>query len=301
MSSILLLSFSILIAGCGSASNRVLESDSWKTNFSKTYNHQLNVSYGKTEFKECKLDVYFIKKSHPVPVLLYFHGGAWVKGSKDEMTFASYMKSGWGIVNVEYRFANKHPMPACVEDCRAALAWVYAHAQEYNFDTSKILTGGSSAGGHLALITGLLPAHSEFDSNCVYQGELRVAAIINNYGPVDLNKLLSNPKVRKTSDRWFGDNTNFDDLARRISPITYIRSGSPPVFTVHGDADPTVPYDQAVLLRNALEKAGVPNELFTVKGGGHGKFIEADKKEIMRKMSRFLKKQVGVNLSGKDE
>jgi len=243
----------------------------------------------------------YILQSNPIPVLIFFHGGAWVRGSKDEMTFSSYMKAGWGIVNVEYRFANKYPMPACVEDCRAALAWVYANAKEYNFDTSKIITTGNSAGGHLALITGLLPSHSEFDSNCVYKGEMRVAAIINNYGPVDLNKLLNNPKVRKTSDRWFEGNSNFDDLAKRISPITYIHPGCPPVFTVHGDADPTVPYDQAVLLRDALNKSDVPNELFTVKEGGHGKFNDADKKEIIRKLSLFLKEKAGINLSSADE
>jgi len=202
----------LCISQCGTAQNRVLNSDVWKQKFSKIYTAETNVTYRKVSGEEMKADVYYCKNAiKSTPVLLFFHGGAWVKGSKDEMTFSQYMESGWGIVNVEYRFANKYPMPACVEDCRTVLAWIYAHANEYNFDTAKIITAGNSAGGHLALITGLLPSHSEFDSDCVYKGEMRVAAIINNYGPVDLNKLLDNPKVRNTSSRWFGDSKNFDD------------------------------------------------------------------------------------------
>jgi acetyl esterase/lipase len=271
-----------------------MESSGWKSGFEKYYNVKLNVPYGKIPYNECKLDVYYAKKQTSTPVLLFFHGGGWVKGSKDEMTFSAYMKAGWAIVNVEYRFANVYSIKAPVEDSRAALAWIYAHAKEYNFDTSKIIAAGNSAGGHLALITGLIGPHSEFDNNCEYAGDLKVAAIINNYGPVDLVKLLADPRVMKNSDRWFKGIANLQELARKISPVYYINSSSAPVFTSHGDKDPTVPYEQAILLRNALDRAGVPNELFTVKGAGHGQFEDADKKEINRRLALFLKEKVGI-------
>ncbi len=275
----------------------MLESTSWKADFVKTYSTALNISYGKTPYNECKLDVYYIKKGAPVPVLLFFHGGGWVKGSKDEMTFATYMKAGWGIVNVEYRFANTSSIIAPVEDSRAALAWVYAHASQYNFDTNKIIAAGNSAGAHLALFAGLSGAHAEFDNNCEYSGDLHVAAIINNYGPTDLSKLLTDSRVKKNSGRWFNGVVNKEELARKISPVNYVKAGCPPVFTTHGDKDPTVPYEQALILKRALDENHISNELYTVPDGGHGKFSEVDKKEILRKLSAFLKKQVGVELS----
>lgn len=296
-----LFMLTLFISGCSSEANRVLESVSWKTQFSKNYSIQLNVPYGKVPYKECKLDVYFVKQATPVPVLLFFHGGGWVKGSKDEMTFATYMKAGWGIVNVDYRFANTSSIIAPVEDCRAALAWVFAHAKEYNFDTNKIIVAGNSAGAHLALFAGLAGAHNEFDTNCEYAGNLGVAAIINNYGPTDLSKLISDPRVMKNSGRWFNGIQNIEEVARKISPVNYVQSGYPPVFTTHGDKDPTVPYDQALTLKKVLDAAGVQNALYTVHGGGHGKFSESDKKEILRQLSGFLKKHVGVELSPDSE
>jgi dipeptidyl aminopeptidase/acylaminoacyl peptidase len=68
---------------------------------------------------------------------------------------------------------------------------------------------------------------------------------------------------------WLGNAPNKQELAKRLSPLTYVRAGLPPVLTIHGDADPTVPYAQALRLQKALTAAGVPNELFTVPGGKH--------------------------------
>jgi dipeptidyl aminopeptidase/acylaminoacyl peptidase len=60
------------------------------------------------------------------------------------------------------------------------------------------------------------------------------------------------------------------DRKTRVSPISYVRAGLPPVLTIHGNADPTVPYTQSVRLHKALADAGVPNELMTIPGGKHG-------------------------------
>ena len=62
---------------------------------------------------------------------------------------------------------------------------------------------------------------------------------------------------------------NREEIARRVSPITYVRPGLPPILTIHGDADPVVPYEQSVRLHQALTKAGVPNQLLTIPGGRH--------------------------------
>jgi dipeptidyl aminopeptidase/acylaminoacyl peptidase len=76
----------------------------------------------------------------------------------------------------------------------------------------------------------------------------------------------------------------------RVSPLTYVRSGLPPALTIHGDADPTVPYTQAVRLQQALERAGVSTELVTVPGGKHGNFSLAENLKIYAAIRGFLAK-----------
>ena len=77
-------------------------------------------------------------------------------------------------------------------------------------------------------------------------------------------------------------------IAKRVSPLTYVRRELPPVITVHGDADPIVPYSHAVRLHEALDNAGVPNELLTVPGGGHGGFTVAESEMIYAAIRDFL-------------
>jgi acetyl esterase/lipase len=183
------------------------------------------------------------------------------------------------VINVEYRTAPSSLAPAAVEDCRCALHWVYDHAETYGVDTTKIIVAGHSAGGHLALMTGLLDPSAGYDSGCTRLTnewrqstirDVKVAAIVNFYGPTDLPKLLEGPTVRNFAVRWFGSMPDRMELAKRLSPINYVRASSPPVITIMGDKDPIVPYSQGVALHEVLDRAGVANQLFTVEGGGHG-------------------------------
>ena len=70
--------------------------------------------------------------------------------------------------------------------------------------------------------------------------------------------------------------------------MTYVRSGLPPILSIQGDADPIVPYSQNVRLREALTKAGVTNELFTIPGGGHGNFKPEERTKIYVRIREFL-------------
>jgi acetyl esterase/lipase len=182
-------------------------------------------------------------------------------------------------VNVEYRLAYQAQAPAAVEDCRCALHWVVQHAKDYGFDTSKVVLTGESAGGHLALMTGMVTAADGFDNSCELpasdwsgQGgpaDIKVAAIVNFFGLTDLPAELQPPHPANFVIRWLGGPDRME-LAKRLSPVTYVRSNSPPIISVHGDKDPVVPYEQAVHLHQALDRAGVKNQLVTIQGGGHG-------------------------------
>jgi dipeptidyl aminopeptidase/acylaminoacyl peptidase len=116
----------------------------------------------------------------------------------------------------------------------------------------------------------MLPASAGLDRQCPGPDNLRVAAIVNWYGISDVNELLDGPNMRGYAVTWLGSAPNRDEIARRVSPLTYVRAGLPPVLTIHGDADPTVPYEQSVRLHKALAGVGVANELLTMPGGKHG-------------------------------
>jgi dipeptidyl aminopeptidase/acylaminoacyl peptidase len=79
------------------------------------------------------------------------------------------------------------------------------------------------------------------------------------------------------------------DLAKKLSPLTYVRKGLPPVLSIHGDADTVVPYEQSVRLTKELKASGVQAELITVSGGQHG-FQPEEMSKLWPQIFRWLKK-----------
>jgi acetyl esterase/lipase len=253
-----------------------------------------NITYLTANNWEAKLDVYQARDATaPNPTLVYFHGGGWVAGSKEasSLTFLPFLNMGWNVVNVEYRLAKISLAPAAVQDALCALRWVYRNGKEYNLDTNRLVLMGNSAGGHLALTTGMSPASENLDSLCPGSEELKVAAIINWYGITDVNELLAGANVRNFAVAWLGGMSNREDIAKRISPLTYVRAGLPPIISIQGDVDPTVPYSQNVRLHQALDKAGIRNELVTIPGGKHGGFSDTEMTMAYAAIRGFLDKQ----------
>jgi dipeptidyl aminopeptidase/acylaminoacyl peptidase len=144
----------------------------------------------------------------------------------------------------------------------------------------------------------MLPASAGFDSTCPApeatrwsSGELpeaKAAAVINWFGITDVADLLVGSNAKHYAVEWLGSRADRMDLARRVSPMTYVRAGGPPVLTIHGDADPYVPYSHATRLHQALDKAGVPNRLVTIAKGGHGDFSPAERRTIDTAIINFL-------------
>lgn len=255
------------------------------------YRTSPNLTYLVVGGVESKLDVYQARSATaPNPTLIWIHGGNWVGGSKEAslLSLLPFFEMGWNVVNVDYRLLKVAAAPAAVEDCRCALRWVYRHAKEYNIDTSRLVVSGNSAGGHLALLIASAPADAGFDDRCPGPEPLKVAAVINWYGFPDLTDLMQGPNVRPAVTAWIGTGAGRMELAKRLSPIAYVRAGVPPVLTVHGDADPISPYQHAVRLHEALKTAGVPNELVTVRGGKHGGFTDEESIRIYGAIRSFL-------------
>jgi dipeptidyl aminopeptidase/acylaminoacyl peptidase len=98
--------------------------------------------------------------------------------------------------------------------------------------------------------------------------------------------------MRSYAVEWLGSMTNRNEVAERTSPLTYVRPGLPPVLTIHGDADPVVPYSHALRLQEALDGVGVANQLHTVPGGGHGGFTVDEYQEAYEVLRAFLERHV---------
>jgi acetyl esterase/lipase len=280
-----------LLLGNGYA--QLSPSASWAVTSQNHYTVRPNLVYGTQNNYETKLDVYLRRDTTgPQPTLMFIHGGGWVGGTKEGsvMSLVPWMEMGWNVVNVEYRLGRVSGPPAAVEDCLCALRWLGDHAKEFNFDTSRLVVTGESAGGHLALTTGMIPMSAGLDRQCPGKDLPKVTAIVNWYGITDVNDVLDGPNQKTYAVAWFGSLTNKVELAKRISPLEYIRRDLPPILTIHGDADPTVPYTNATRLRDALSTAGVPNQLLTIPGGKHGNFTPEERLKIYATIREFLTK-----------
>jgi acetyl esterase/lipase len=250
-----------------------------------------NITYLVANNYEAKLDVYKLREATtPQPTLIWIHGGGWTGGTKESaiLSLMPWMEMGWNIVNVEYRLARVSLAPAAVEDCLCALRWVASQAKTYNFDTTRLVVSGDSAGGHLALTTGMIPESAGLDRQCPGVPLPKVAAIVDWYGITDVNDLLDGPNRKTYAVAWLGSMPNREEIAHRVSPLTYVRAGLPPIISIQGDADPTVPYQHSVRLQEALAKVGVPHELVTIPGGKHGNFTPAERTRIYVAIHAFL-------------
>ncbi|MCX6626378.1 MAG: SgcJ/EcaC family oxidoreductase [Candidatus Solibacter sp.] len=228
---------------------------------------EANIAYDR--FPDTRLDVLYPKapSREKRPGVIMFHGGGWIRGTKETMMDAfcrPYLERGFVVANVEYRVAGAAPAPAAVNDALNAARWFFDRADKYHVDQARIVVTGASAGGHLALMVGMTPASSGLGP------AVPIAAIVNGYGVSDVTDLLDGPHRQSFAEQWLPEQPGRSDLARRLSPLTYVRKGIPPTLTVQGENDRTVPYEQGVRLTAALQQAGVDADMMTVPGAAHG-------------------------------
>jgi len=257
-----------------------------KVEFPEGYTSQLDVVYTKAGDWEGRADLYLPPKANgPSPVVVNIHGGGWNKGSKESQTgFSSFFKKGYAVANISYRLSQQATAPAAVDDVRCAVIYLINHAKELNIDVNKIVLMGSSSGGHLAMVAGFTGEGKQFDKNCTSAKPVKIAAIIDKYGIADVGGWKS-----KSGAQWLGDKAGDEKFVQSVSPLYLVNKKVPPVFIVHGDADPTVPYQQSVDLKKKLDDAGVKNKFITIPGGLHGKFSKEDNSMVNKEIISFLK------------
>ncbi len=283
-----------------------MDAEKWLTAYFDKYTITPNVTYKTVDGKDLKLDLYTPRiPQGPNPTVVYYHGGGWIEGSKEEATLwglLPYMVRGWSLVNVQYRKGPEYLAPAAVEDCQDALEWVLGHTGQYLFDPERIITTGFSAGGHLALITGMLAAFLDKETGTSLDKPVPtipirkspVAAIVNWCGITDVAGMLEGLNLRQYACQWVGAQPNKYEIATRVSPMSYVKPGIPPIITLHGDADLDVPYCQGVALDEALARQGLIHQLITTPGGGHCNFSPEENMRSFEAIFGFLEKHCSM-------
>jgi acetyl esterase/lipase len=291
----------IVLFGC-SVKKKIHEA---KTNYfwAHRFSEATNIKYGNAD--DQKLDIYsqgqwigepYYWKPDSVThhTLVYIHGGGWMGGTKDHITpfIIPYLQKGWNVITVEYR-TGEGTAPEAVDDCMMAMQWIARHAKNYNVDRGHIVVSGESAGGHLALITGLL--NSIPGSHRYYSGDsLKIEAIVNWYGITDIagvdNFYRQKNEISNYASLWVGNPQRMDSISDAFSPVKRITASTPAIISVHGRKDSVVPYQQAVTLHELLGKAGIRNELVTIDDGKHLGFTDKEYQYIYSKVFDFLQK-----------
>jgi acetyl esterase/lipase len=229
-----------------------------------------------------KLDLYLPKGAPAAgarPLIVWVHGGAWLTGSKEGCPAVRFTHDGYAVASINYRLSQHAIFPAQIQDCKAAIRWLRANADQHSIDPNRIGVWGPSAGGHLVALLGTAGDVNDFDVGLNAGVSSRVQAVCDFFGPTDFTKMSLFPGDENhdapdspESKLVGGPIQENKDKVQRANPITYVTKDDPPFLIVHGDKDPTVPYNQSELLRDALVKAGVSVAFHTVQGGGHGGF-----------------------------
>ncbi|WP_231691180.1 alpha/beta hydrolase [Aureliella helgolandensis] len=238
-----------------------------------------DVAYVKDGDARQRLDLYLPDATEPLPVIVWVHGGGWQSGSKNGCPplRAGYTKQGYAVASIGYRLSGQAPFPAQIEDCKAAIRWIRAHADEFNLDRERIGVWGSSAGGHLAALVGTSGGFEEFDVGQHLDQSSAVQAVCDYYGPTDFKVFVQTPHYERHAETQSPESKLLGgavllnpDKVKRVNPMTYIAGDDPSFLIVHGDRDATVPLNQSELLFKALKNAGVPVHFHTIQGAGHG-------------------------------
>lgn len=200
------------------------------------------------------------KASDRRPAMVFFFGGGWTKGTPERSATYGKFAATLGMVGIapDYRTKERFgtsPLES-VADGRAAFRWVQDHAAELGIDPARIVVGGSSAGGHVALWTAI--EHTPPGSDPKEAPKSKPIALV-----------LVSP-VSDTSSANGYTPKRFGDKAEALSPVDQLDAKMPPVLVFHGDADNTVTNRQSIALRDKLVAGKNVCELVTVPGGDHG-------------------------------
>jgi acetyl esterase/lipase len=242
-------------------------------------------------YRPIELDLYRSAQQGPKqPLVIWVHGGGWSRGDarvsgayKDwPAVLASLAARGYVVAAIDYRLSGEAPFPAALQDVKAAIRFLRAHADQYGIDSQQVFVWGGSAGAQLAVLAATTCGVAEFEPQ-PSTGRLSHAEMANAksddatvsdcvqravgwYGVYDLT--IVDPAMVETYLRCEKDSCT--NAMRRADPRTYVNASTPPMFLLHGTADTTAPPQEMTEMEEALHRAGVPLKTLWLKGANHG-------------------------------
>lgn len=261
-----------------------------------------------------KLDLYLPETGEgPFPLVVFIHGGAWFGGDKadgQEAAWVTLRSQGYAVASINYRLSGEAAHPAGILDCKTAIRYLRANAEQYHLDEEHIAVAGDSAGGHYALMTALTEDYPDFlDLSGSYaQEDSGVCCVVAWYPMTDLETAwqmvqagiymgLGDDVVWSSLEDFIGEdiaNVTQEKLST-ASPIRYISEEMVPVLLQHGSADTICPVEQSrSFYREAAQVAGEESvQLDIMEGAEHGDPV-FETPENMERIGKFLDKYMKV-------
>ncbi|ELZ16116.1 Esterase/lipase-like protein [Haloterrigena salina JCM 13891] len=257
------------------------------------------VTYATRDAGELGLDLFVPAVDDP-PLVVYVHGGGWVAETRDNVPEPERYAAEWecAIASVSYRLAaipdaledgvefaidpaNDTPrgvFPDQFVDVKAAIRWLRANADEYGYDATAVAAWGASAGGHLALLAGVVDDVEALAGDAFSEADLEkavapdesgaVQAVVDWYGVADLTLVPDDP-TNPASLLIGGPKSEHEAAFAQASPVTHVSVETPPVLCMHGREDTVVPIEHSRVLFDALDEAGVDAALYELHDRNH--------------------------------
>ncbi|QXD24524.1 alpha/beta hydrolase [Opitutia bacterium ISCC 51] len=239
----------------------------------------LNVEFAKVGDISLKLDVYLPTEIEEPTLIVWVHGGAWRRGSKENPSILPMVEKGYAVASVGYRLTPVAPFPANVHDIKAAIRYLRANAELYGFKKDGFVISGASAGGHLAALVGVSNGQTELEGDVGTHLDVSsdIAAIVDFYGASNLTTILNQSTPHGLSVRVpalelliGGHPDDLPKIAKLASPVYHVDENDPPLLLIHGDQDPQMPINQAHELHGIYKSKDLPVDFEVIYGSAHG-------------------------------
>lgn len=254
------------------------------------------VVYKKDQHYEIHADFYPTSIQF-APVIVYIHGGGLVWGSREDIKSEQvefYLNAGFNVFSIDYRLAPETKLPDIKTDVEDALKWLKNEGvKQFDYNPDKLAVIGGSAGGYLALLSGTFdvkpnviisfygygditgnwahrpsPHYSKMTAVPKELADMLVSNEVITVGPIQ--KRYAIYMHGRQSGDWIKKITDMDySELKSYCPLYSIEPTFPPTLLLHGTLDEDVPYEQSVLMSEALTKSSVENQLITITNGKH--------------------------------
>jgi acetyl esterase/lipase len=265
---------------------------------------------------EIKANIFLPITKQKLPVVVYFHGGGFIFGNRDEgledVLRDKLLANNYAIVSADYRLAPETKLAEILNDVRDAVIWLRENGtKQFPIDGNKIAVAGGSAAGYLALSTGYnltpppkaiiaISTPTGFSNENIQKGD---ESILKQPGPYDIvkNTIVSYGDYSTRMELWrflarnrlalseiFGFDVSQDTERLQNYTLTkHIQSGYPPTLLIHAKNDHLVELSQAEKLNDFLKGKNVESELFVVENG-HGSELINNNPKAVEKFIQFL-------------